>query len=688
MTQRTLGDYIIKRQIGSGAYGTVYAAYKRDTGELVAIKSINHAKLVNKKLQENLDTEIQILQQTRHRNIVALYDVLKTENETHLVMEYCGGGELSTFMKKRKRLSESVARWFLQQIAAALEFMRVHNLIHRDLKPSNILLMKSDDDRAILKIADFGYARYIDPYGVAETSCGTPLYMAPEVFAAESYNAKVDLWSVGCILYEMVCGKVPFLEKTQVLLFKLINETKVISFPLDVHLSNDCQDLLRRLLRKNPLERISLESFFLHPFLEFSKYERENPYQQNTLSIEPMPSSHLGNSQETQGQLAIEEAMSTRLSLPVPVQEQSFPAKDPWSAESSPSNALLATTNQIKMFDALKTSMTDASEDFVMVDPKAVENHATVDVLLRATVIPGHVDQTTTAFVTFGNGSPSSNILTSPSTRNLPYSPSQGVDFNTPTLVAAAVYSQSPPTASALSRALASTAELFGGSSIDPGQQLARDIMIALKAQDNGNQITCPTDENTLMMEMELLARGALALLDYAVEMQQLQLPASDIYMIYVKTLVIFTSAFKKARSFWDIHGQRITSGMHEIIKTLNTKYQECLDNAELIQKQLQQQSDAPLTMSTSTLLRSSNKIYELLVGRAKKLAQDGFFDELKNDRATVRKYTQAVLLLEMVLVPDDQQPLTPQQHEYVQLLVKQTRDRLQKIQTQALVQL
>lgn len=233
---------------------------------------------------------------------------------------------------------------------------------------------------------------------------------------------------------------------------------------------------------------------------------------------------------------------------------------------------------------------------------------------------------------------------------------------------------------SALSRALASTAVLFSGPSSDPGQQLARDIILALSARDIQ---TTPTDEATLTSEMELLARGALVLMEFADELQQKASPPADVYMVYLKTMVVFNNAIRKARTFWDMRGQRITRRIHEIIKTLNAKYQECLSKAEMMQKLAQQQSTNPMTVSTSTMMRSTNKFYELLVGQAKQLALGGYIDEIKNDPATVRKYTNAILLLEMVLLPDDQRPLTIHQREYAQLLLKQMCDRLQKTQLQ-----
>ena len=118
--------------------------------------------------------------------------------------------------------------------------MRGKNLIHRDLKPGNILLA-TDEDMPRLKVADFGYARYIQPQAMAQTHLGTPLYMAPEVFAPpHQYDSKADLWSVGCILYEMLVGRVPYTAQSQMALFQLI-ESQPVTFPKDVILSDSCK---------------------------------------------------------------------------------------------------------------------------------------------------------------------------------------------------------------------------------------------------------------------------------------------------------------------------------------------------------------------------------------------------------------------------------------------------------------
>ena len=265
---------------------------------------------LNKKLKENLYSEIHILKGLHHPHIVALIDCQETMAHIHLVMEFCQLGDLSYFIKKRDTLSrhdatadmirkypnppagglnEVVVRHFLKQLASALEFLREGNFIHRDVKPQNLLLDPSPlfyakakpetvpyaaHDKSLipvtgveslptLKIADFGFARSLPSTSLAETLCGSPLYMAPEILRYEKYDAKADLWSVGTVLYEMMVGKPPFRASNHVeLLRKIERGEDRIRFPEETSISDSMKRLIRRLLRRNPVERISFTNFF------------------------------------------------------------------------------------------------------------------------------------------------------------------------------------------------------------------------------------------------------------------------------------------------------------------------------------------------------------------------------------------------------------------------------------------
>ena len=225
-------------------------------------------------------------------------------------MELCELGDMSYFIKKRDTLSrhdttadmvrkypnpaagglnEVIVRHFLKQLASALEFLRERNFIHRDVKPQNLLLdpsplfyakakpeavpfaahnrsqapMVGVESLPTLKLADFGFARSLPSTSLAETLCGSPLYMAPEILRYEKYDAKADLWSVGTVLYEMMVGKPPFRASNHVeLLRKIERGEDRIRFPEEVSLSDSMKRLIRGLLRRNPVERLGFADFF------------------------------------------------------------------------------------------------------------------------------------------------------------------------------------------------------------------------------------------------------------------------------------------------------------------------------------------------------------------------------------------------------------------------------------------
>ncbi|XP_068668773.1 serine/threonine-protein kinase ATG1b-like [Aristolochia californica] len=263
---RVIGDYIVGRQIGSGSFSTVWHGRHRVHGTEVAVKEIVMERL-NTKLQDCLVSEIVILKKINHPNIIRLHDIIETTGRIHLVLEYCRGGDLSVYIQRHGSVPETTAKYFMQQLAAGLQVLRENNLIHRDLKPQNLLLL-TNDNHSVLKIADFGFARSLQPRGLAETLCGSPLYMAPEIMQLQKYDAKADLWSVGAILFQLVTGKTPFTGNNQIQLLQNILKSHELHFPSDKKdLSSDCLDLCRKLLCRNPVQRLTFEEFFNHRFL-------------------------------------------------------------------------------------------------------------------------------------------------------------------------------------------------------------------------------------------------------------------------------------------------------------------------------------------------------------------------------------------------------------------------------------
>ncbi|XP_008654071.1 serine/threonine-protein kinase ATG1c isoform X3 [Zea mays] len=269
---RRVGEYELLRPIGSGAYSQVWLGRHRVRGTEVAVKEIAMERL-SKKLRESLLSEVDILRRIRHDNVIALHDSVKDHGSIYLILEYCRGGDLHAYLQRHKRVSEKVAKHFIRQLASGLKMLRDNNVVHRDLKPQNILLVENNEN-TLLKIADFGFAKFLQPFALAETLCGSPLYMAPEVMQGQKYDAKADLWSVGVILYQLVTGIPPFNGDNQIQLLKNILRTHEIRLPSDCELSHDCIDLCRKLLRLNSVERLTVEEFVHHPFLSEHAPER------------------------------------------------------------------------------------------------------------------------------------------------------------------------------------------------------------------------------------------------------------------------------------------------------------------------------------------------------------------------------------------------------------------------------
>ncbi|EXJ53737.1 ULK/ULK protein kinase [Cladophialophora psammophila CBS 110553] len=307
-----IGSFQRHEEIGRGSFATVYKAI-HTTGSgvqsIVAIKSVNMSKL-NKKLKDNLTSEISILKGLHHPHIVALIDCKESSAHIHLVMEYVALGDLSHFIKRRNEIKDSdlvgnmvvkypnprygglhevVVRHFLKQLASALQFLRAKNLIHRDVKPQNLLLNPSPDyfekhkphpmpykvgddslnpvtgikSLPMLKIADFGFARSLPSTALAETLCGSPLYMAPEILRYEKYGAKADLWSVGTVLFEMMTARPPFRASNHVELLRKIEKSEdKLKFGDEYIITEEMKKLIRALLKRDPEERLSFPDFF------------------------------------------------------------------------------------------------------------------------------------------------------------------------------------------------------------------------------------------------------------------------------------------------------------------------------------------------------------------------------------------------------------------------------------------
>ncbi|KAM3939923.1 serine/threonine-protein kinase ULK1 isoform 1-T1 [Leptodactylus fuscus] len=265
-------EFSRKDLIGHGAFAVVFKGRHKEKQDLeVAVKCINKKNLA--KSQTLLGKEIKILKELKHENIVALYDFQEVANSVYLVMEYCNGGDLADYLHTMRTLSEDTIRLFLQQIAGAMKMLHSKGIIHRDLKPQNILLSctggrRSNPNNIRIKIADFGFARYLQNNMMAATLCGSPMYMAPEVIMSQHYDAKADLWSIGTIIYQCLTGKAPFQASSPQDLRLYYEKNKTLTPNIPRETSCHLKQLLLGLLQRNQKDRMDFDEFFHHPFLD------------------------------------------------------------------------------------------------------------------------------------------------------------------------------------------------------------------------------------------------------------------------------------------------------------------------------------------------------------------------------------------------------------------------------------
>jgi calcium/calmodulin-dependent protein kinase I len=257
--------YQLKGELGKGNYSVVVAAINTGSGMQVAVKCVDKKKLT-KEDDEALKVEVAILHALGHPHIIRLYDWFEDLTNYFVVTEFMGGGELFDRIVKREYYSEEDAQKVVRTIVSVLKYLHERNIVHRDLKPENILLLSQKDDSSI-KIADFGFARVVNVKGQT-TACGTPGYVAPEIINGKPYGLTVDIWSLGVIIYILLCGYPPFYNQNQAQLFKLIREGKfVFDKPYWDPISADAKGLIKAMLTVDIKQRPNIDGVMSHPWV-------------------------------------------------------------------------------------------------------------------------------------------------------------------------------------------------------------------------------------------------------------------------------------------------------------------------------------------------------------------------------------------------------------------------------------
>ena len=297
---KQIGNYVLTTHfLGRGQFGEVVLAHPQKSDRqkvLMACKIIKKSRLT-KKMQQNLRNEIGILSRIESTNVIQLYDIQKTPNNFYLFMQFCNGGDLEHLLRERERFSEQEARFILSQILAGFRALSKMKVMHRDLKLANILVhFRNADERMALHepakfkefkkttelvgnvdivIADLGFAKKIGEHELAQTKCGTPLTMAPEVLQGARYNHKADVWSLGTIFYEMLTGFPPFMGRDQRDLQDNLKKG-FYNFPKHIKLSLEGFDFLNCCLQYDPQNRMAWDELLRHGYANEKEASPEN----------------------------------------------------------------------------------------------------------------------------------------------------------------------------------------------------------------------------------------------------------------------------------------------------------------------------------------------------------------------------------------------------------------------------
>uniref|UniRef100_A0A8C3JDZ6 Maternal embryonic leucine zipper kinase n=1 Tax=Calidris pygmaea TaxID=425635 RepID=A0A8C3JDZ6_9CHAR len=259
--EEILKYYELHETIGTGGFAKVKLAQHLLTGEKVAIKIMDKLALGDD--LPRVKTEIDAMKNLRHQHICQLYHVIETSTKVFVVLEYCPGGELFDYIISKDRLSEEEARVFFRQIVSAIAYVHSQGYAHRDLKPENLLIDKEHN----LKLIDFGLCA--KPKGGLDnrlsTFCGSPAYAAPELIQGKAYiGSEADIWSMGVLLYALLCGFLPFDDNSLMAVYRKITRGK---YSIPKWLSPGSTLLISQMLQVDPKKRITVKHLLSHPWL-------------------------------------------------------------------------------------------------------------------------------------------------------------------------------------------------------------------------------------------------------------------------------------------------------------------------------------------------------------------------------------------------------------------------------------
>ncbi|XP_059989119.1 aurora kinase B isoform X3 [Lagenorhynchus albirostris] len=255
----TIDDFEIGRPLGKGKFGNVYLAREKKSHFIVALKVLFKSQIEKEGVEHQLRREIEIQAHLQHPNILRLYNYFYDRRRIYLILEYAPRGELYKELQKSHTFDEQRTATIMEELADALIYCHGKKVIHRDIKPENLLLGLQGE----LKIADFGWSVHA-PSLRRKTMCGTLDYLPPEMIEGRTHNEKVDLWCIGVLCYELLVGNPPFESASH-------NETyrRIVKVDLKIppSMPAGAQDLISKLLKHNPSERLPLAQVAAHPWV-------------------------------------------------------------------------------------------------------------------------------------------------------------------------------------------------------------------------------------------------------------------------------------------------------------------------------------------------------------------------------------------------------------------------------------
>ena len=274
-SEKVIGDYIIGRQIGEGAYAVVKDGVNRKTGEKVAIKVYDVKRLKGGHKAKAVEREIKLLKKMSHENVVGFFEAFRTVNHIYVVMEYISGMNLRAYIrgKDKKRLSEEEAKDLFNQLLEGIAYCHRLEIAHRDIKLENLLV----EQGGTLKIIDFGFSTCFPSSQKMKIFCGTPSYMAPEIVAKREYSGPpADIWAMGVLLYATLTGSFPFkgnafqsykyaIGSSDKDLYKRIMCGK---FEVPDFLSKEAKDILQSMINVNPDKRPTASELLNHHWIK------------------------------------------------------------------------------------------------------------------------------------------------------------------------------------------------------------------------------------------------------------------------------------------------------------------------------------------------------------------------------------------------------------------------------------